>query len=294
MIRLAVPVVFVLVWASGFIVARGVAGHADENAFLTLRFTLAALVYGALVLLARDRLPRTARGWIGHLLTGALANGLYTCFAWLSIADGLNPGIMSLIGATQPLLTIAAMGVIWRHRPSRQVVAGIAIGTAGILAVLSPAVQRSGAGGITAATVGIALAAVVALTGGTLMQKSVEQVPLRSAVGVQALGGAGVALGFAVVRGEHDIEFSGTTMALMAYAVLVLSGLGVMLLTQMMRTRDPARVALLILLSPPVAALMAWLWFGDSLTWIQVVGMAVTLVGVALGQRRPGPTLVDG
>lgn len=286
LVAIAIPVAFIVIWASGFIVARGVGGHADENVFLTLRFTFAALLYGALVLIAGDRLPRTARGWVGHLVTGALANGLYTCFAWLAIKDGLNPGIMSLIGATQPLLTIFAMGIIWRHRPGRQVIAGIAIGTVGILAVLSPALGRAGAGGITAVTVGIALAGVIALTGGTLMQKSVEQVPLRAAVGVQALGGAAVAIVFAVVRGEHHIEVSGTTLALMAYAVLVLSGLGVMMLTQMMRTRDPARVALLILLSPPVAALMAWWWFGDSLTWIQAVGMAVTLAGVALGQRR--------
>ena len=49
------------------------------------------------------------------------------------------------------------------------------------------------------------------------------------------------------------------------------------------------RVAVLGLLSPLVAAVAGWLVLGQSLSPLQIVGAAVVVAAVTLGQLGPGP-----
>ena len=102
MLRFAVPAVFVLIWSTGFIVAKAVASHADLQLFLVSRFALTALVMGMAALAVGADWPR-GRGWLLHLLAGVLMQGIYLCASYWSIAHGMAAGVMALLGALQPL-----------------------------------------------------------------------------------------------------------------------------------------------------------------------------------------------
>src|SRR6185312_6178966 len=92
---LGIPIVFVLIWSTGFIVAKAVAPHADLQLYLVARLSLTALLMGAAGVLVGAKWPK-GRGVWPHLLAGALMQGVYLCASYWAIARGLAAGVMSL------------------------------------------------------------------------------------------------------------------------------------------------------------------------------------------------------
>jgi len=60
---------------------------------------------------------------------------------------------------------------------------------------------------------------------------------------------------------------------------------GSTLLVWMVRRGSAARVTVLVLLAPPLAAVQAALLFGERLDAVQMAGFALTLAGVLLCRR---------
>ena len=103
MLHTFAPLLFVLIWSSGFLIGRGVAAHADPFWFLALRFALVCVVFTAAAWWARVEWPKGARRVGLHLLAGALMSGFYLGPSWWAMSQGMPAGIMALIGALQPL-----------------------------------------------------------------------------------------------------------------------------------------------------------------------------------------------
>src|SRR5580692_1460700 len=101
MLRSLAPALFVLVWSTGFIVARAVTSHADVQWFLLWRFTAVALAFGAAAVVGKVSWPPPKIA-VQHLAVGAAMMGLYLCLSYWAIAQGLPAGIMALMGALQP------------------------------------------------------------------------------------------------------------------------------------------------------------------------------------------------
>jgi drug/metabolite transporter (DMT)-like permease len=78
MLRLGIPLVFVLIWSTGFIVAKAVLPHADLQLFLVARFTLTGIVMGCAALFAGAQWPGVRQDdapWGGDESDGAAAAG---------------------------------------------------------------------------------------------------------------------------------------------------------------------------------------------------------------------------
>src|SRR3954447_26325639 len=73
----AMPLLFVLIWATGFIVARGVAPHAEPLTFLLMRYGLTAAVFATLAVAVGAAWPKGAAGWRDALVAGILIQGIY-------------------------------------------------------------------------------------------------------------------------------------------------------------------------------------------------------------------------
>ena len=101
------PLLFVGIWATGFVLARFVGPYAEPLAFPTLRFALSAFVFALLALAAGTPWPRSARAWGAALLCGVLMQGAYLFGVFWSVRHGLPAGIAALVGGLQPLLTAA-------------------------------------------------------------------------------------------------------------------------------------------------------------------------------------------
>jgi drug/metabolite transporter (DMT)-like permease len=272
---------FVLVWSTGFIVAKVVAGVADPDLFLAVRCALAGLLFLVVAVVGRARWPHR-REVPKHLLAGMLLQGGYLGGTYWAVGQGLAPGVMALLGALQPLLTAVLAIVVLREIPSRRTWVGLLLGVGGVALVLMPRFA-GGVGGVPASVFAVAIAAVLSLTAGTVLQKtSIAAADLRASAVLQNAGAAAMVVVVACVRGESRWIPGAALWGSLAWASLVLSGLGTLLLVWMVRRGRAANVASLLLLAPPLAAAEAYLLFGDRLNAVQIAGFAIALAGVFL------------
>ncbi|WP_321964787.1 DMT family transporter [Paraburkholderia sp. J7] len=305
MLATLAPALFVVLWSTGFVVARAIAPYADPNLFLLARFTGTAALFTIVALVMHAPWPRGRE--IGkHLFAGALLQGVYLGAGYWAVAQGLSAGVMALLGALQPLLTAAIAARMFGERLPPRRWSGMSLGLAGVVLVLSPklyAAMHAAGGAIAdaaaaaAATpphahvnpllvVVVAVVSVGSITAGTLYQKtSLAQADIRSASAVQNLGAAIVAAVLALVLGETRWIATPTLWFSLAWGIAMLSGAGVTLLVWMVRHGDAARATALLFLAPPLAALESWLLFGETLTPMQMAGFGVALAGVLIARR---------
>ncbi|SPB13470.1 multidrug DMT transporter permease [Caballeronia novacaledonica] len=290
---LAAPV-FVFLWSTGFIVARAITPYVDPNLYLLARFSGTTLLFFAIAAITRAPWPK-GRDIARHLLAGALLQGVYLGAGYWAVAQGLGAGIMALLGALQPLLTAAVAARLFGERLSSRAWGGLALGLAGVALVLAPKIAASGAHAGHAAgahasqwiVVMIALLSVVAITAGTLYQKtSLARADIRSASALQNAGAALVALMLAMALGEHRFIASMTTWLALAWGIVMLSGVATTLLVWMVRRGDASRATALLFLAPPLAALESFVAFGETLDAVQLAGFGVALAGVLLARAK--------
>jgi drug/metabolite transporter (DMT)-like permease len=290
MLRSLAPALFVLVWSTGFIVARAVTSHADVQLFLLWRFAAVALLLGIAASVGKARWPSRQRA-LQHLGVGAIMMGIYLSLSFWAIAQGVPAGIMALLGALQPLLTAAIMLGRGRGPSSAAVWLGLSIGLLGVVLVLLPRLESSHFAIANFANLAGVLA-IAALTLGTLGQKHLANDDLRAAGCLQNLGAGLVALLAVATIGALRWDGSPALWGLLAWSALITSILAQGLLMWMMRHGAATHVTALMLLVPPVAALLAYAIFHETLSWLQMTGFALALAGVVLA-RRANPESAD-
>ena len=161
------PFVFVLIWSTGFIVAKYAAPHAPPLTFLLYRFAGAIVVLLPIIVLTGAPWPRTARAWRDIVLVGVLLQATYLGGVWVAIALGMPAGVSALLVGTQPLFT-ALLAFTVGERATRLQWIGLLLGFAGIALVLSDRLTLAGVGPLALAANLVALAGI---TVGTLYQK---------------------------------------------------------------------------------------------------------------------------
>jgi drug/metabolite transporter (DMT)-like permease len=281
--RLAPPL-FVVIWATGFIVARIVAPYAEPLTFLLVRYGLAAAVLAGIVLVARAPWPRTGREWGNALVAGILLHGCYLGAVFWAVKHGLPAGISALVAGLQPLVTGALAGPLLKEKVSPRRWGGIVIGFVGACLVVAPKLND---GGVPPLALGICILGMLSITVGTIWQKRTgSSLDLRVNATIQYIGAAAVTLPMVLLTEQGRIDFTLPLLGALAWAVFGLSIGAIGLLLYLIRQGAVVGVATLLYLVPPVAALMAFVLFGESLNPIQMVGMALAALGVAVASRN--------
>ena len=279
----AVPVLFVLLWSTGFIGARLGVPHAPPLLFLLIRY-LAVIALMALVAWAmRAPWPRGREAWVNIGIAGLLMHGLYLGGVFIAISQGLPAGVTSLVVGLQPLLTaVVAAGWMGERLDGRQW-AGLALGFVGVALVVS----RTFGGSFTAGGLPAAVLALVAITAGTLWQKRrCPSFDWRTGLVVQFIPAA-IATGLAALRTvPMQVLWTGEFIFALAWLVLVLSLGAITLLNMLIRAGSAVNSASLFYLVPPVTALLAWALFDERLTALSLAGMALAAAGVWLARSR--------
>ncbi|MFM0265643.1 DMT family transporter [Paraburkholderia sediminicola] len=289
MLASSIAAVFVVLWSTGFVVARAITPYADPNLFLLARFGGTALIFALAAFATRAVWPG-GRDLGKHLVAGALLQGVYLGAGYWAVAQGLSAGVMALLGALQPLATAAVAAPLFGERLSRRGWSGMTFGLAGVVLVLEPKLAAAAPPAPHGdappwLVVLISILAIGAITAGTLFQKtSLAKADIRSASAVQNFGAAVVAAILALALGEHRWIASATLWGSLAWGIVMLSGISVTLLVLMVRRGDAARATALMFLAPPLAALEGYVGFGETLLPVQIVGFAVALVGVVLAR----------
>lgn len=282
------PWVFVLIWSTGFVVARFGMPHAPPMSFLALRYALSLLCFVGWISLAGVEWPRGREQWLHLALVGVLIHAAYLGGVWSAVKAGIGAGTVALLVGLQPVLT-----AIWsalttsantRARVSVRQWFGLLLGLAGLVFVVWP---KLGGAEVTAWNLALAVFALLGITVGTLYQKRfVAPCDVRSASAVQLLAALLVTVPLAALESE-PIVWHAHLIGAMAWSVLVLTLGGSSLLYMLLQRGAATRVTSLMYLVPPCTALMAWAMFGESFTPPMVFGMFLTVSGVALVVRAP-------
>ncbi|MEO6363201.1 MAG: DMT family transporter [Caldimonas sp.] len=283
------PWLFVVIWATGFVVARLAMPHSPPFSFLVVRFALSALCFTTWIVLARGAWPTRRAQW-GHLaVTGVLMQAGYLGGVWSAIKAGIGAGTVALLVGLQPVLTalwVARSGAsspsLSRGTSAREWL-GLLLGLAGLALVVGP---KLGAGEVNAVNLAMAAVALLGITVGTLYQKRfVAPCDVRSANTVQMLAAFVVCLPLALLESE-PMDWHADLVAAMAWSVGVLTLGGSSLLYLLIQRGEATAVASLLYLVPPCTALMAWALFAESFTPLMLAGMVLTVAGVAIVVRR--------
>lgn len=285
----AAPALFVVMWATGFVVSRLTAGHVDPLTFLALRFPIAAFLF--LLFALANRAPWPDAKHAAHAATaGALLHAVYLGPIYWAVAHGLPAGVGALIVGLQPLLTAFAAALLLGEELDRRHWLGLAVGLAGVALVIWPKLSFA-AEGITPVTVAACLLGTVGISLGTIYQKKFATGLHIASGGVWQYLGASLVVGAgALLFEDRMFDHSLQAWAGLAWSVLVLSLGAITLLMMLIRHGAVGKVASLIYLVPAVASLMAYVMFGETLNAIQLMGMALCAAAVLIvnrGLKRP-------
>ena len=292
----AMPVVFVLIWSTGFIVARYGMPYAPPFTFLLFRYFFSILCFLPWIALARVAWPRDRQQVLHLAVTGMLMHAGYLGGVWAAVKSGMGSGLSALIVGIQPVLTAIWLSTMSRSggaTVSRRQWLGLLLGFVGLVMVVSRKfVQGTPLDHVTPQNMAWAVMALLAITSGTLYQKRfVQPCDVRTANTVQLIAAALVTIPLALLEPE-GMQWNGQLMGAMAWSVLGLTLGGSSLLYLLIQRGAAATVASLMYLVPPTTAAIAWLLFDEQITAMTLLGTAITAVGVSLVVRAPAPAPV--
>ena len=294
-----IPFFFVLLWSSGFIVAKFGLPYAPPLTFLLLRCLAVLLVLLPWIIIAGAPWPRREASGMsggfaadyrmaGHIaVAGLLLQAGYLGGIWTAIKLGMPAGLAALIAGMQPILTAAAAPLIGeRVRPLQWL--GLALGLAGVALV----VYSKGLSGPSGPALALCVLALLSITAGTMYQKHFcPQFDLRTGTAIQFAATVAVLLPLAIAferlePGLATVQWTPQFIGALLWSVFGLSIGAIFLLFKLIRRSAATSVTSLLYLTPPTTAIMAWIMFGEALGRAGVLGMVVAVAGVAFVVKK--------
>ncbi|THF63069.1 DMT family transporter [Pseudothauera nasutitermitis] len=281
------PLLFVLLWSTGFIGAKYGLPYAEPLTFLSARYLLVVGLMLAVVLATRAPWPKTPRECFHIGATGVLIHAGYLGGVFIAIDRGLPAGVTALVVGMQPLLTALGAGWLLGERVSARQWCGLALGFTGVALVVG---SKAAPGNALAEGLWLALlpalAALLAITAGTLYQKRFcPRFDLRTGTVLQFAPCLLLTGWLAAGTESTHIDWQAEFIFALLWLVLVLSLGAVSLLNLLLRSGSAVNVASLFYLTPPTTALIAWAMFDEHLAPLAMAGMAVAVCGVWLARR---------
>lgn len=268
---------FVLLWSSGAIFSRWGLDHASAFAFLTLRFAIALAVLGAFGLWRRRWLPAPGTRW-PVAGSGLLMIGGYSCCYFLALQHGMTPGLLAAVLGVQPVLTL--MLLERGFAPLR--LAGLAVALAGLVLVVHGSLVQAR---LSLPGLGFAFAALACITGGAILQKRIAQppadvLPLQYAVTLLLCAAL-------LPMQPWHVDWSAGFWAALLWLALVISVAATLLLYRLIQAGNLVNVTSMFYLVPGTTALLDALLLGNRLAPAALAGLVAIVAGLALVLRKP-------
>jgi len=270
---------FVLLWSGGAIFAKWGLSHASAFGFLLLRFILALAALLLMCAWRRRWLPQPGTR-LTVAATGLLLIGGYSICYLLALDHGITPGVLATLLGAQPILTLAVM----ERRYSLPRLAGLVLALCGLVMVVY---QSIGMARFSAAGMTYALAALLCMTSGAMLQKRVRQAPM-DVMPLQYLVSLALCLLFVPFQPIRVEWVTGFILPLI-WMGLVISVGATLLFYRMIQAGNLVNVTSLFYLVPAGTAALDYLILGNRLSALSLGGMAGILLGLMLVLRSPAP-----
>lgn len=282
--HLLIFIALTLIWGSSFILMKQARLALGAFSVGGGRVFLASLVLGIIwILTRRGKLISPAQwGWLALIAIAGEAIP-FALQPYLIGATG-NSGFFGMMVCFVPLLTILLSIPLLHHHPTRRELLGVLGGLACMPLIVNDGFDKS----ITGPQ--ILLALVVPLSyalSNTLIRRQFSQAsPLVIAFGSMLI--STLVLGPLAITTETIVPNEHLTRALLSLAVLgvVATGLAIYAFYFLVQTRGPLYASMVTYVVPCFALFWGWL-DGESVSWVQMVALAVVLSMVYVVQSRP-------
>ena len=289
LIRLA-PLLFVLLWSTGFIAAKYSMGNADPFVFLCLRFSLTTLALIPIIVLTGAKLPTKLWHHRHDMVTGVLLHCCYLGFLFWPIKNGVPSGIVAIFIGVQPLLTLALAAIFIGESLSVKKVGGLLIGFIGVAVVIIGkfGIDLDASGGLSLTNLSMTIISLVAIAIGVFYQKKFcDQSQLLTGTIMQYVAASIATAIFATIFGESWlIDWTPGFALALSWQVFGLSIGAVVILMAIIKAGEAGRVSGMFYLVPPLVVVEAHFLFEETLGMISIMGMALCVFGVYLVNRR--------
>ncbi len=279
-----------LIWGTSYLFIKVAVRDFSPATLVTARLGLAGLLLAGVAGFQRRPFPRSLRTWAKLLFLGAASGGVpITLIAWGERT--ISSGAASILNATTPLWSV--LFTAWtREEPLRPWrLAGVAVGFAGVVVLTDPAqaarADLLGSGAVVLASPLYAWGILYARRNFAHLDPVV--------LAASSLGGGAVALfPLAVWSGLPASPTWEAVASLLALSVFG-SAVAYLLFYHLVLHVSPTQTALVTYLNPVTAVFWGWLILGESVTASTVVGLALTVAGVAaVGRGVPESARVLG
>lgn len=281
----ATPLLFVLLWSTGFIGSKVGVLYAEPFTFLSLRFMFAlAVLLPAVLVMGRRAVSWKERGH--SAVTGMLLHGGYLGGVLWALRQGMPAGVAALIVSLQPIFTSLLSGAFLGERLAPRHWIGLGLGLAGAVLILARKLESETLGNsasIEPAAIFATLLALAGITAGTLYQKRFAgRIDLVAGAVWQYMGALFVVGAAALATETLQVAWTLDFILAMAWLVIVISIGAIFLLMRLIEHDTAARVSGLFYMVPAVTAVIAYFAFGETLGTIQLAGLAIATVAVLL------------
>lgn len=274
--------IFVLIWSTGFVIARMAMPYVEPATFLFWRFIGVLIAMAALSLVWKIRWP--SRSQIARIaVAGLLLQFGYLLGVWFAVRLGMTAGLVAIIVGLQPIITAWFAAWVSEKVSSRQWI-GLAFGFTGVALVV---LEKISFAHIPVLSYALAFLALLSITFGTLYQKKYCPVfDLRAGSSIQF--GVSAILCFVCMHFFESgvMTWNAQVIGALLWAIFPLSIGSISLLFMMIRKGAATKVTSLLYLTPPTTALMAWLLFDEPFNLVMAAGLALTMTGVVLVNAR--------
>ena len=269
---------FILIWSTGFIIARYGMPHAEPLTFLAIRFFGVILILLPCILWFKA--PWPSKSQIVHLaIGGVLIQFGYLAGVWIAIRHGMPVGLTALIVGLQPILTAVFVSFL-AEKITRSQWQGLFLGLLGVFLVLYAQINTTG---VNAQTIFFNIIGLLSITVGTIYQKKYcAQFDLRTGSLIQFMTSLGLATIGAYLFETREVEWVLELVGALVWGIVGISIGAMSLLFILIRRGNATKVSSLMYLTPPTTAIMGWILFNEPLTILVGLGTLLTMLGVLI------------
>ena len=278
------PVIFVLLWSTGFIGAKYILPYAEPFVFLTIRYFFATLI---LVLIAKaigESLRITWPQVKQSMLVSVFLHVIYIGGVFYAIFIDIPAGITAVIVSLQPILVSALAIPLLGERLSYPQVFGLVLGFIGVLFLLSPNLfEGDFSTGFSTFGIICCVLALLGTTAGYLLQKKGgADIPFLGGTAVQFATSTVIFAIASVIFEPLKVDITLEFVLALTWIVVALSIGSIFLLFYLLRNDSASSVSSLYYLVPPLAALQAYYLFDERIKGIGLIGMALAALGTLI------------
>lgn len=273
----SIPVIFVILWASGSVFVKIGLEYSSVWTFLFLRsFLTGMILYLISIFIYKNNIKKEKNGYSdlkNSLFSGFFLQFLYQTFFFLSINSGLSIGLLAIILGVQPIIT----PIIAKEKISNKLYLFLFLAFLGLIITI---IGYRKIEGFSLIGIIFAFISVFSFSIGTVLQKK-NTYSLIDNLKNQFIFSSLLFL-CPILLGQWHIDFTYQFSLSLVWMVFIVSIGATFLLLLMIKSTQASRVSSLFFCVPPLTMIFDYLFFSGKITLLSIFGTLITIFSVRI------------